>query len=114
MLWWRVSVDIAAVVKGTWKRPEGLQRILLSSSQQLGDEPAGEECVCRLEPEDETRGPGRTLGCVCVCVCVCGGGGGGGGGLQTWECQLPDSSPCAMNVSQHLLFHYAKPPSPLK
>lgn len=35
---------------------------------------------------------------------------GEGWGLQTWECQLPDSSPCATHVFQHILFHYAKPP----
>lgn len=101
---WRVGVDVVVVVKGTRTRtrtrPEGEQRILFSSTQQPGDEPAGEDCVCRLEPGDET---GALEGVE-----------GGVGGLQTWECQLPDSSPCATHVSQHLLFYYAKPPSPLR
>lgn len=38
----------------------------------------------------------------------------GEGGAQTWECQLLDSSPCATHVFQHLLSHYALPPSAIK
>ena len=53
-----VGVDVVVVVKGMRRRPEGEQRILYSSTQQPGDEPVGEDCVCRLEPGDET-GPGR-------------------------------------------------------
>lgn len=50
---WRVGVDVVVVVKGdeVWG---GSGRILFSSTQQPGDEPAGEDCVCRLEPGDET------------------------------------------------------------
>ncbi len=51
---WRSGVDAVVVVKGTRRRPEGGQKILFSSTQQPCDEPAGEDCVCRLEPGDET------------------------------------------------------------
>lgn len=34
------------------------QKILFSSTQQPSDEPAGEDCVYRLEPGDETRADG--------------------------------------------------------
>lgn len=51
---WRVGVNVVVVVKGMRRRPEGEQRILYSSTQQPGDEPVGEDCVCRLEPGDET------------------------------------------------------------
>lgn len=101
-----MGVDIAVTVKRTWRRPEGEQRIVFRSTQQPDDEPAGEDCVYRLEPGDETGAwEGDRVGWW---------SDGSGGRVQTWEYQLPDSSLCATHVSRHLLFHYAKPPSPLR
>ncbi|CAB1414897.1 unnamed protein product [Pleuronectes platessa] len=62
-----MGVDVAVVVKGTRRRPGGgEQRIVFSSTQQPGDEPAGEDCVCRLEPGDETGAWKGLLRAECV------------------------------------------------